>query len=57
MELLKMILDAFIHVCENTMHLKWVLFILFAFYCQQSVLKQKTSCSINMINFYLGKNK
>ena len=40
MELLKMILDVFIHVCQNTMQLKWVLFILFAFYCQQSVLKQ-----------------
>ena len=40
MEPLKMILDAFIHVCQNTIHLKWVLFILFAFCCQQSVLKQ-----------------
>lgn len=52
-----MILDAFIHVCQNTIHLKWVLFILFAFCCQQSVLKQEKNCSINMRNFYLGKKK
>lgn len=51
-----MILDVFIHVCQNTMHLKWMLFILFAFYCQQRIkTKQKNSCSINVIEFLFGK--